>query len=288
MDWRQEGTFTKRKIFNNNWCIDEIFSRRFSDPCLANNSDEESAQQSTADKLNLKNQSDNNKLLATLIQQINYLHETNSKICRNLNDTKGEPPTASLYSARVGFFLSSFYIFRLIKFTRDRHFLLIAADICRLQAPLEWPSFFFVRNRFRAVLKKKKYEFGTEFGDFSFSRDVMIPTSFNIYIESIIGVRIKLFHFMNSLSSILLNKPRNAHIVHKIYSTYNYSYYSYICTIWTELNSFIAPQWREREREKKYVDEPIVCSNDVYFVWLTLQQFLPFSHYVLNCAFSFS
>lgn len=156
MDWRQEGTFTKRKIFNNNWCIDEIFSRRFSDPCLANNSDEESAQQSTADKLNLKNQSDNNKLLATLIQQINYLHETNSKICRNLNDTKGEPPTACLYSARVGFFLSSFYIFRLIKFTRDRHFLLIAADICRLQAPLEWPSFFFVRNRFRAVLKRKK------------------------------------------------------------------------------------------------------------------------------------
>lgn len=62
---------------------------RFSDPCLAVNSEDET--QTDRDKSNqMKNQSDHNKLIATLIKQINILHETNSKICRNLNDTKSE------------------------------------------------------------------------------------------------------------------------------------------------------------------------------------------------------
>lgn len=30
------------------------------------------------------------RILGTLLEQINLLHETNSKICRNLHDTKGE------------------------------------------------------------------------------------------------------------------------------------------------------------------------------------------------------
>lgn len=62
----------------------------FSDPCLAANSDDdESAQASRQNKTNTKNPLDSTKLLSTLIQQINILHDTNSKICRNLNDTKG-------------------------------------------------------------------------------------------------------------------------------------------------------------------------------------------------------
>lgn len=32
----------------------------------------------------------NGRILGTLLEQINLLHETNSKICRNLHDTKGE------------------------------------------------------------------------------------------------------------------------------------------------------------------------------------------------------
>lgn len=64
------------------------FNLRFSDPCLAANSEDET--QSDQDKNNMKNQSDHNKLIATLIKQINILHETNSKICRNLNDTKSK------------------------------------------------------------------------------------------------------------------------------------------------------------------------------------------------------
>lgn len=63
-----------------------FFHFRFSDPCLAANSEDET--QNDRDKS--KNQSDQNKLIATLIKQINILHETNSKICRNLNDTKSE------------------------------------------------------------------------------------------------------------------------------------------------------------------------------------------------------
>lgn len=50
---------------------------------------EEEIQQNGDDKNKMKNQSDNNKLMATLIKQISILHETNSKICRNLSDTKG-------------------------------------------------------------------------------------------------------------------------------------------------------------------------------------------------------
>lgn len=61
----------------------------FSDPCLVNGV-EEDIRQNGDDKTRMKNQSDNNKLMATLIKQINVLHETNSKICRNLSDTKGK------------------------------------------------------------------------------------------------------------------------------------------------------------------------------------------------------
>lgn len=32
----------------------------------------------------------NGRILGTLLEQINLLHETNSKICRNLHDTKGK------------------------------------------------------------------------------------------------------------------------------------------------------------------------------------------------------
>lgn len=66
-----------------------FFFHSFSDPCLAANSEEDETQPDR-DKSNMKNQSDHNKLIATLIKQINILHETNSKICRNLNDTKSE------------------------------------------------------------------------------------------------------------------------------------------------------------------------------------------------------
>lgn len=33
------------------------------------------------------------RILGTLLEQINLLHETNSKICRNLHDTKGKSPS---------------------------------------------------------------------------------------------------------------------------------------------------------------------------------------------------
>lgn len=79
------------KKWNRRFCfcfLWKFFNLRFSDPCLAANSEDET--QTDRDKSNTKNQSDHNKLIATLIKQINILHETNSKICRNLNDTKSE------------------------------------------------------------------------------------------------------------------------------------------------------------------------------------------------------
>lgn len=100
MVWKIDGNFIhssnnfKYKQFANkkkkkDFKIISYFS--FSDPCLAANSDDdESAQASRKNKTNTKNPLDNTKLLATLIQQINILHDTNSKIYRNLNDTKGE------------------------------------------------------------------------------------------------------------------------------------------------------------------------------------------------------
>ncbi|XP_031631656.1 myb-like protein D isoform X2 [Contarinia nasturtii] len=84
------NTDTNRSSSQND-LLDGLDNRRFSDPCLAANLEDET--QNDGDKSNLKNQSDQNKLIATLIKQINILHETNSKICRNLNDTKIEIET---------------------------------------------------------------------------------------------------------------------------------------------------------------------------------------------------
>lgn len=36
------------------------------------------------------NNVDNSAILLTLLKQINLLHETNTKICKNLHDTKGK------------------------------------------------------------------------------------------------------------------------------------------------------------------------------------------------------
>ncbi|XP_015038058.2 sun domain-containing protein 1 isoform X5 [Drosophila pseudoobscura] len=81
------------------------FSRgfRFSDPCLLNPSDNDSklSGQNTPDCRNGNgngntNTNDSgcdlvqqNKFFAALMEQINLLHDTNSKICRNLHETKG-------------------------------------------------------------------------------------------------------------------------------------------------------------------------------------------------------
>ncbi|XP_055847589.1 GATA zinc finger domain-containing protein 10 isoform X2 [Episyrphus balteatus] len=72
-------------------------SRGFSDPCLLNPSDNDSkvSGQNTPDRRNYPNQggdmdNNNNKFFAALMEQINMLHETNSKICRNLHETKVE------------------------------------------------------------------------------------------------------------------------------------------------------------------------------------------------------
>nr|XP_036212963.1 homeobox protein 13 isoform X4 [Bactrocera oleae] len=65
---------------------------RFSDPCLLNPSDNDSkvSGQNTPDRRNqLSSDLENNKFFAALMEQINLLHETNTKICRNLHETKG-------------------------------------------------------------------------------------------------------------------------------------------------------------------------------------------------------
>ncbi|XP_032579613.1 uncharacterized protein LOC6613808 isoform X3 [Drosophila sechellia] len=70
---------------------------RFSDPCLLNPSDNDSklSGQNTPECRNVNNNGSGcdlahqNKFFAALMEQINILHDTNSKICRNLHDTKG-------------------------------------------------------------------------------------------------------------------------------------------------------------------------------------------------------
>ncbi|XP_004531062.1 uncharacterized protein LOC101448638 [Ceratitis capitata] len=64
---------------------------RFSDPCLLNPSDNDSkvSGQNTPDRRNqLPSDLENNKFFTALMEQINLLHETNTKICRNLHETK--------------------------------------------------------------------------------------------------------------------------------------------------------------------------------------------------------
>ncbi|XP_053946161.1 uncharacterized protein LOC128855342 isoform X1 [Anastrepha ludens] len=64
---------------------------RFSDPCLLNPSDNDSkvSGQNTPDRRNqMPSDLENNKFFAALMEQINLLHETNTKICRNLHETK--------------------------------------------------------------------------------------------------------------------------------------------------------------------------------------------------------
>ncbi|XP_058983097.1 rho GTPase-activating protein gacU isoform X5 [Musca domestica] len=66
---------------------------RFSDPCLLNPSDNDSkvSGQNTPDRrANLPNDMDqSNKFFNVLMEQIQLLHETNSKICRDLHEAKG-------------------------------------------------------------------------------------------------------------------------------------------------------------------------------------------------------
>ncbi|XP_043656176.1 uncharacterized protein LOC122622074 isoform X2 [Drosophila teissieri] len=69
---------------------------RFSDPCLLNPSDNDVklSGQNSPDCRNVNNNDSGcdlahqNKFFAALMEQINILHDTNSKICRNLHDTK--------------------------------------------------------------------------------------------------------------------------------------------------------------------------------------------------------
>ncbi len=65
-------------------------SFRFSDPCLAGNSDNDSPNSEENSQKNTSTKDDNNKLFKTLLEQIHILHETNSKICRNLHENMGE------------------------------------------------------------------------------------------------------------------------------------------------------------------------------------------------------
>lgn len=71
---------------------DPTRSFRFSDPCLIAPSDNESKMsgKNTPDGKSIDNQIGNSKFLSTLLEQINLLHETNTKICRNLHETKVE------------------------------------------------------------------------------------------------------------------------------------------------------------------------------------------------------
>ncbi|XP_073815610.1 probable cytochrome P450 304a1 isoform X5 [Musca autumnalis] len=68
---------------------------RFSDPCLLNPSDNDSKMsgQNTPDRRNnLPSDMDqNNKFFNVLMEQIQLLHETNSKICRDLHEAKAIP-----------------------------------------------------------------------------------------------------------------------------------------------------------------------------------------------------
>lgn len=67
----------------------------FSDPCLAANSDNDSKDSGNGPTNHTSNSPKNdnnssNKMLATILQQIGVLHETNTKICRNLHENKGK------------------------------------------------------------------------------------------------------------------------------------------------------------------------------------------------------
>lgn len=74
-------------------------NRRFSDPGLGGNSDNENDNDSQKDENCTKHiqnnggggggDGNNSKLLSSLLEQINLLHDTNTKICRNLHETKG-------------------------------------------------------------------------------------------------------------------------------------------------------------------------------------------------------
>lgn len=66
------------------------FTFRFSDPCLAGNSDNDSPNSEKDEKKNASAKDENSKLFKTLLEQIHILHETNSKICRNLHENMGE------------------------------------------------------------------------------------------------------------------------------------------------------------------------------------------------------
>ncbi|CAD7093630.1 unnamed protein product [Hermetia illucens] len=71
---------------------DPTRSLRFSDPCLIAPSDTDSkiSGKNSPDTKSFENQTTSNKLLTRLLEEINSLHETNSKICRNLHETKVE------------------------------------------------------------------------------------------------------------------------------------------------------------------------------------------------------
>lgn len=65
-------------------------NRRFSDPCLAGNSDDSKNSGKTHNITKNDDVPENSKLISSLMDQIHLLHETNSKICRNLHETKVE------------------------------------------------------------------------------------------------------------------------------------------------------------------------------------------------------
>lgn len=105
----------KKNRFENQINFFIFCSFRFSDPCLLNPSDNDSKlsgqntpecrngnnsnSASAASALNVNGNGSGvgvggdveqqNKFFAALMEQINILHETNSKICRNLHETKG-------------------------------------------------------------------------------------------------------------------------------------------------------------------------------------------------------
>lgn len=74
-----------------------FFSFRFSDPCLLNPSDNDSkvSGQNTPDCRNGNiggsacDLAQQNQFFAALMEQIKILHDTNSRICQNLHETKG-------------------------------------------------------------------------------------------------------------------------------------------------------------------------------------------------------
>ncbi|XP_037030701.1 uncharacterized protein LOC119070455 isoform X1 [Bradysia coprophila] len=71
---------------DSNELLDGMEQRRFSDPCLAGNSDNDSPNSEENSQKHTSTKGDNSKLFKTLLEQIHILHETNSKICRNLHE----------------------------------------------------------------------------------------------------------------------------------------------------------------------------------------------------------